>query len=446
MATEAATTADVVAWIRQNAVPAECLPGAEGTDDLVALTRALDGVRVVGMAEVTHGTKEFYRLKHRLLRHLVTELGFTVLAIEGSHSSAQVINDHLLNGTGERPAALAEFGHPMWDVEEFGEAIDWLRAHNRSVPDSERVRFHGLDVWNTRVGRGEVLAYLRRAAPETAPVVEGLFRALAAGERQGIVLAHRCFGADALDAVRDLMDFLSSHRERLVETTSAGEYEAVLRQVTVIRQWIACNTSDEVPGEHPSDLPLKKGLNNVARSIFMGKNLIDLLGRSGPDTKVVVWAHSLHLGVGFHDDMYGHTSNMGALLRSHLGDRYYAFALEFDHGAYLGRDLLPDRTLGDHRVGIVPRAPEGSLAWYLSMAGGERFLLDLRRSVCDQGVADWLTESRVMHCGGWAHCDPLPSTTVRLTEGYDGLIFVRETTPTTPTANALDAVARRAVH
>lgn len=443
---DAATTAEVVAWMDQNAVPIGSTDPDEAPGDLPALPCVLDGVRVVGMGEVTHGTREFFRLRHRLLRRLVTEMGFTILAIEGGYSAAQVIDDYVANGTGERSAVLAAFGHAMWDVEEIGEALDWIRAHNESVPDSKKVRFHGLDVWNSRAGRAEVLAYLRRVAPERLPAVEGAFHAVASSETHGLLLAHHSIDVGTFQVVRDLMDFLRSDRARLVATTSPEEHESVLRQVAVIRQWIVCNISDEVPEELPSYVRPVKGLNILARSVSMGKNLIDLLARSDPGAKAVVWAHTLHLAVGFEDGTHGPARNMGDYLRSCLGHQYYAFALDFDHGAYLAREFLPDLTLGDHRVAAVSPAPEGTLAWYLSMVGSEDFLLDLRGSPRGHRIAGWLTERRVMHCAGWAHSDPPLSTTMRLSAAFDGLIFIRKTSPTTPTAGSLRAVAQRTVH
>lgn len=102
---DTATTAEVVAWVNRNAMPIGSTVPGEAPGDLPELPRVLDGVRVVGMGEVTHGTAEFYRLRHRLLRRLVTEMGFTILAVEGGHSAARVIDDHVTKGVGEHGTA-----------------------------------------------------------------------------------------------------------------------------------------------------------------------------------------------------------------------------------------------------------------------------------------------------------------------------------------------------
>jgi erythromycin esterase len=62
----------------------------DGLGQLGAAVRAPaagGGVRVVGLGESTHGTAEFFRLKHRLVEYLVTAHGFRTFAMEASASA-----------------------------------------------------------------------------------------------------------------------------------------------------------------------------------------------------------------------------------------------------------------------------------------------------------------------------------------------------------------------
>ena len=38
--------------------------------------------RVVALGEATHGTREFFQLKHRMLEFLVTEMGFNIFPLK----------------------------------------------------------------------------------------------------------------------------------------------------------------------------------------------------------------------------------------------------------------------------------------------------------------------------------------------------------------------------
>jgi erythromycin esterase len=82
---------EVTGWLAQNALPLSSLTTGVSTVDLQPLKDVLDGVRIVGLGEATHRTREFFQLKHRLLEFLVTEMGFSVLAMEASASAGPAV-------------------------------------------------------------------------------------------------------------------------------------------------------------------------------------------------------------------------------------------------------------------------------------------------------------------------------------------------------------------
>lgn len=61
---------DVDAAVRAGIIPLASLHSGTGLDDLAVWGRTLDGVRVVGLGEATHGTREFFTLKHRPKRSI----------------------------------------------------------------------------------------------------------------------------------------------------------------------------------------------------------------------------------------------------------------------------------------------------------------------------------------------------------------------------------------
>ena len=60
----------VVAWVRAHAVPLAGADPALPTDDLGALAPVFGDARVVGVGEGTHGTREFFQFRDRLVRWL----------------------------------------------------------------------------------------------------------------------------------------------------------------------------------------------------------------------------------------------------------------------------------------------------------------------------------------------------------------------------------------
>jgi hypothetical protein len=65
----------VVQWIRSAAIPLATTEPRHGLADLEALRPLVGDARIVSLGEATHGTREFFQLKHRLLEFCVAELG-----------------------------------------------------------------------------------------------------------------------------------------------------------------------------------------------------------------------------------------------------------------------------------------------------------------------------------------------------------------------------------
>ncbi len=139
------TSRALSAWILENAVPVRGIEPGGGFADLLPLNRILRGARIVGLGEATHGTREFFLFKHRLLEFLVEEMGFTVFAIESDREACRPIDRHVRYGEGDAEEALAGQGYWTWDTEEVLAMVRWMREHNRAMPEERRVGFFGLD-------------------------------------------------------------------------------------------------------------------------------------------------------------------------------------------------------------------------------------------------------------------------------------------------------------
>ncbi|QHT70891.1 erythromycin esterase family protein [Rhodocytophaga rosea] len=87
---------EIVAWLKSNSFPVKHLTAGKGFADLQPLKTILQEVQVVGLGESTHGTREMFQLKHRLLEFLALEMGFTAIALEASYAACQPINEYVL--------------------------------------------------------------------------------------------------------------------------------------------------------------------------------------------------------------------------------------------------------------------------------------------------------------------------------------------------------------
>lgn len=105
----------VIDWLRANAIPLNTVEAEHGFSDMQPLKAVVGNARIVALGEATHGTREFFQLKHRMLEFLVTEMGFNIFAMEANMPEAQAINQFVLEGRGDPAAALA--GLVLLDLE-----------------------------------------------------------------------------------------------------------------------------------------------------------------------------------------------------------------------------------------------------------------------------------------------------------------------------------------
>jgi erythromycin esterase len=128
----------VITRLKENAIGVKTVEAGNGFQDLQPLKQVFKDVRYVGLGEETHGTREFFQFKHRMLEFLVKEMGFRVFAIEASYSACENINDYIMGKTDDGTKALDSQGFWTWNTEEVRAMIDWLRTYNATVTAERR--------------------------------------------------------------------------------------------------------------------------------------------------------------------------------------------------------------------------------------------------------------------------------------------------------------------
>ena len=132
----AAETPAVRAWIRDHATALTTVEAGNGFADLQPLRRIVGDARIVALGEATHGTREFFQLKHRILEFLVNEMDFNIFAIEAPLPEAQDVNRYVLSGEGDPARALAGMYLWTWDTEEI--FATETPGRERAAPGRER--------------------------------------------------------------------------------------------------------------------------------------------------------------------------------------------------------------------------------------------------------------------------------------------------------------------
>ena len=168
------TNVDAVrSWLKTNAIRLSTVEAGHGFADMKPLKKIIGDARIVSLGEATHGTREFFQLKHRMLEFLVKEKGFTIFSIEANMPEAYRLNDYVLNGNGDPAALIKGMYFWTWSTEEVLDMVMWMRKFNKA--GKGRLQFTGFDMQTPDVAAGIVSDFVAKVEPDySAPVRQAI--------------------------------------------------------------------------------------------------------------------------------------------------------------------------------------------------------------------------------------------------------------------------------
>ncbi len=165
-------------WPIELAAGLHSVEAGNGFDDLEAFGAMVGDARVVGLGEPTHGSREVFQLKHRLVEYLAERKGFSVFAIEASAPDTEHVNRYVLEGVGDSRDVIARMGFWTWHTQEVHDLVVWMRAWNlerERAGDPRRLTFRGFDMQDGQSAMDEVLAFLESADEQLAREVADVY-------------------------------------------------------------------------------------------------------------------------------------------------------------------------------------------------------------------------------------------------------------------------------
>ena len=403
---------DVVAWIRRTAIPIATTDPTHGVDDLEPLGSVVGGAHVVGLGEATHGSREFFQLKHRVLEYLVERRGFTVFAIEANYPESLAVDDYVLHGAGDPRQALAGMYFWTWNTEEVLDQIEWMRRWNADPKHPKKVRFVGFDMQTAQVGVKRVIEYLTRVDPRAATAAATTLAPLDHAHEPGYAKLASAQREATAHGIADVVASFDREKRAWAARTSSSAWAVARQHAVVVAQ-------AEYQYSHPDD--------RAWRDASMASNARWLLDQEPKGTRMVVWAHNAHVSLSesYAPPMGGHLARM-------LGPDYLAVGFLFDRGAFQahGRSLtgallpLEEHELGEVTVGYAAEA--------FHRAGVPLLALDLRHPPAGE-VASWLAEPHaVREVGATFVREDMSTLREALPQRFHAVLFVDETTRARP--------------
>jgi erythromycin esterase len=403
------TDAELKAYLAEHALSLATLQPGKGTTDLAPLKKMIGDAHIVAIGEATHGSGEFRTLWHRLLEFLVTEAGFTTVAIEAGWSDVLPLDEYVTTGRGDPQKLLADVYYWALNTEEFLSLVRWMRRYNQDPAHPKKLHFLGFDVQFASHGVPAVIAYLDKVEPPLAarareflaplrdPFAENTYGELPPAELE-----------KTQQGIRDVLARFDGEHAKWAARSGEAAWSTAREHAEMIRR-------TESVYRDPSK-----------RDFAMAETTEAILARQPKGSKTVLLGHNLHLSAKMVQ-----LSEMGQLLRERHGADYFVIGTTFSSGSLLaygmkkrggppGPSPIETFTLG------APSAT--ALETALTLAGKSPFLLDLRTATGP--VGDWFgSKISIRSVGGIFRGEANSDVGMYPKKSYDALIYFDKITP-----------------
>jgi erythromycin esterase len=403
--------------LRQNAIPFDTTDPNSDFKDLMPLKELIGDARIVALGEATHGTHEFFEMKHRMLRFLVEEMGFNTFAMENSWAATNLINDYIQTGQGDLPKLLDQYFGWTGNIQEVLDMARWMRFHNENPGDVPLVSFFGFDIGDYEIAMDNVLAYLEQVDPDRVAEISKLYYCFSPDRKRLYIGSSDESKAACQAKLQSVYNQLSQGQAKYEARSSPTAFVQALQSARAVLQ-----AADDV------------GLGDrgyLVRDKYMAENVTWLLDEAGPDAKIILWAHNFHVSI---DDSIIKT--MGTHLRETYGDKMVVIGFSFYQGSFHSRLLADTAQMGDEPGDLTEFAvalpPQDSYESYFRSTDLPRFFLDLRQLPSDPAVRNWLSMPHSFRSIGAAYRPSTPEDFIDptlLTDLYDIMIYFQDTSP-----------------
>lgn len=406
-------------WFQQQVIPFSSIEidsAHADISDLSFLKSICNGSKIIAMGESTHGTSEFFKLKHRVLAYAVQELGVRVFAIEDNMAIIERVNNYVKGGVGTaRSSMWGMLG--VWQNEEVKNMIQWVRNYNDTHPN-DKVEFMGFDIQNfIKATTDTLFSWISPIDEKFSQEIKTRLKDLLSDPNRHFIASddQKQQWKRVTDSVLELVNTWKARIEISRQLTDSVQRKLkwILQYARLVDQYASNIASPAL----------------FYRDTAMAENITWIHEVYRPGVKMLLWAHDTHVSRGDHPIPESNIYN-GITMGSHLSKRYGAvyksFGLSSYEGAYLGflNYQRYDRT---YSCPLVP-SPRGTIEEVLHQfaKAKKKDLLFLNLSKGRQEA--WLGEPLYVRFANHVNMEfAFPKYSVPFS--FDGIFFIDKTTP-----------------
>lgn len=383
-------------WLKENIIPLTTEEPNGNMSDLAPLKSYFEKAEIIALGEGTHGTSEFFKMKHRLVRYITEQNKKAVFAIEANMPEARRVNRYIQTGIGDPKEALSGMYFWTWNTQEVLNMIEWMKDYNAS--GKGEIDFYGFDMQYPTVAADNVREFIKKNDSAYLDSVTILYDIVIDSHENMHSRYQRksSLAKEWYQAAFRVFKHLQDNRSIYLESEDNSTVDFVIQDARIIVQ----GSQNYIRGSQ-------------SRDESMAENVIWIKNHIAKDKKLILWAHNEHVSK--------QEGRMGNYLYQEFGNDIFIMGFAFYTGGY---NAVGNNGLGVYSTSLPER---GSIEWILHQTGIKKLIIDLR-SVSKSSETQWLNNQLDFRSIGNRALDYAFYQTV-ITDEFDALIFFDETAP-----------------
>lgn len=385
---------DLTTKLKENIIPLKTTQAGNGFEDLKPLNEILKDKKIIAMGEATHGTKEFFEMKHRMFEFLVEEMGYRVFAIEAEFGGSQIVNDYILHGKGSIGESLDAMNFWIWNTQEVVDMIEWMKEYNEKPENKSKIRFYGFDIQSIDNDKEYIKDYLEK-----------------------VNLPSKDSFKDDNSSLEDINNDLIENKSVYIERSSLEEYDLILQHMVLINQY----------NDFHNENAESKNAGFEIRDDYMTENvkwILDYESKYYGNDNIMLWAHNGHVS----KDYYG-LKTIGRNLKEIYGGEYYAMGFDFYKGSFVALPItFYGKVLRKLSKFHISSSPTASYSDEMRKTNIPISFLDVKNAEQDELLSDFLSSQLYVNNVTAAYPGkPHNMNETIVKNSFDGMIFVEST-------------------
>ncbi len=388
--------ADELNELKKNTIELKSVNPNDDFSDLQGLNPFFKDAEIVALGEGTHGTSEFFKMKHRLIKFMASQNKNITFAFEANLPECRAINEYIHSGVGNAKVLLKGLYFWTWDTQEVLDMIEWMKNYNLSKQGN--IDFYGFDMQTPTVALKNIVQFVKKYEPEYLDSVKIIEKTICESYEN---IMRRYFNPDKISVSKwkedsdNLYNHLIKNQKVYSKIVDSTTIKNLIKDADIIVQGASM---------------FANGLSG--RDYYMAENVKWIKENFAAKTKLILWAHNGHVSK--------MRDKMGGFLAKEYSTKLFSIGFTYYDGSYT---TYGKKGLTAYSTDLPE---EGSIESILNSLGKQYLFLSLKNSSSN---SSWLNNQIKMRSVG-ARQSNNPFYPLILPENFDGLIYIEKSTPT----------------